>query len=285
MKSVMPLDYVYYGDYDPDSGAEVDLEDQFRDWLGTIDLMLKFVRTEMPEIADSLLEKIIGKYEAELRDESYVLTDIGLDRLLRDPSVLGSYESLKELGLKLIMKYIPFREEYFLSNELEPIKWFDYCRAKYLLLYHGITSLVEILGRDDGIQFFKDFVEYRGKELGKQGPRRVPFKDSRQAWVKGWASGGMEFGVVDFDEHMYLCKFDKCVSHESMKHVDDQELAYYAVCYSAPRLQTYVLENVRLRRSVTLFTGEFCDELRWDPSVHDEPEQPSHEFSRKIVPK
>ena len=99
------------------------------------------------------------------------------------------------------------------------------------------------------------------------------------------AFGGFNFGVIDINENAFLAKFDKCVWHESMKQVDDQELAYYAVCYPGPRLRRHADYNVWLRRSVTLFSGEFCDELRWDRHVHDEPEQPSNEFSRRIVPK
>ena len=95
----------------------------------------------------------------------------------------------------------------------------------------------------------------------------------------------MEFGVVDVYEAAFLAKFDRCVSHESMKHVKDQELAYYAVCYPGPRLLEHAHQDISMRRTQTLFTADFCDELRWDRHVHDEPEQPSLEFSRKIVPK
>jgi hypothetical protein len=281
----MPLDYDYYGNYDPDSGDEIDIEGQIRDWLGTMDLLVKFVSNKKPEILDSFVAEVACKCKSELSSQSYALSDVGLDKLLKDPSILGSHEELKDFSLQLIMKYIPFKEGYTLGEEKAPIRWFDYCQAKYLLVYHGLTSLVDILGREDGIQFYKDFVETRAKELAKNGLVKVPFKDARKERVKSWSQGGMEFGVVDFDEYMYLCKFDKCVSHESMKHVEDQEVAYYAVCYSAPRIMKHLLENIRLRRSVTLFTGDFCDELRWDPNVHDDPAQPSHEFSRKIVPK
>ena len=93
----------------------------------------------------------------------------------------------------------------------------------------------------------------------------------------------MEFGVVDIDDSAFLAKFDRCVSHESMKHVSDQELAYYVVCYPSEILGEYVHENISLRRSVTLFTGDYCDELRWDRHVHRSIEQPSEEFSRRIT--
>ncbi|MHA1135852.1 MAG: hypothetical protein ACTSSE_05130 [Candidatus Thorarchaeota archaeon] len=281
----MTLDYEYFRPYNPDCGDEINYEGQIRDWLKNMDLMFEFVSTEKPEILDEFLRKIASKYESDLENEPHVLSDVGLDRLLKDESVLGSYENVKDLALQLIMKNIPFREGYILSEEKEPIKWFDYCRAKYMLLYHRIVSLVEILGREKGIKFFQDFVQYLGKELVKKGKISVNLKDARKAWVKGWSKCGMEFGVVDLDEHMFLCKFDRCVSHESMKHIKDKELAYYSVCYTAPKVQEHTFENVWLRRSITLFSGDFCDELRWDPNVHPDPEQPSHEFSRKIVPK
>ena len=95
----------------------------------------------------------------------------------------------------------------------------------------------------------------------------------------------MEFGVVDIGEAGFLAKFDRCVSHEAMKHVEDQELAYYVVCYPGARLLEYTHENIRMRRTQTLFTAEFCDEFRWDKHREENPEQPSHEISRKLVRK
>ena len=281
----MTLEYEYFRPYDPDCGDEINIEGQIRDWLWTMDLMLEFVNVEKPEILREFITKITSKYENDLGTDSHILSDVGFDKLLNDQTVLVFCENLKARTLQLIMRNIHFREGYILSEEKEFIKWFDYCRAKYMLFYHGIASLVEILGREEGIKFYQDFVQYWGKELAKKGKNSVTLPEARKAWVKGWSGGGMEFGAFDFDEHMFLCKFDRCVSHESMKHVEDQELAYYTVCYPAPKIQVHTFENVRLRRSITLFSGNFCDELRWDPHVHDEPEQPSHEFSRKIVSK
>jgi hypothetical protein len=214
------------------------------------------------------------------------LDSVGCDKIAIDDSLLGPYPQFKDQGLQIIMKYIPLREGYTLSDEPETTRWIDYCRAKYTLLYHQITSLVEILGRESGIETYKDFVEHWGKELAKKGKGSHAYADVRQERVKSWSEGGaMEFGVVDMDDAVFLAKFDRCVSHESMKHVEDQELASYAVCYPAPRLLEYIHENISMRRTQTLFTAEFCDELRWDRHVHANPEQPSLEFSSKIVRK
>jgi hypothetical protein len=185
-----------------------------------------------------------------------------------------------------VMKYLSLKKGYSLPGEDEQLKYYDILRAKHMLLYHRISALVEILGREDGIQFYKDFVHHWGKEMAKKTPVARNIQDVMNSSVKFWKeSNAFEFGVVYLDDHQFLAKFDKCVWHESMKHVDDQELAYYTVCYPGPRLGRYYRQNVWLRRSVTLFTGDFCDELRWDRNVHDEPAQPSLEFSRKIVRK
>ncbi|MHA1481206.1 MAG: L-2-amino-thiazoline-4-carboxylic acid hydrolase [Candidatus Thorarchaeota archaeon] len=282
----MNLEYEYYGTYDENAAGEVNLEGQIRDFLWTMELMLDYVKNNRPEINDAFLEKVDVKYTKELEDTSFVLGDVGFDKIAKDQTLLGSYPHFKDLGLRIIMKYIPLREGHVLNEEPIPTRWIDYGRAKYTLLYHQITTLVDILGREAGIDCFKEFVEFWGTELEKKPKGTHTIEQVRENRVKAWGEGGaMEFGVVDVDEAAFLAKFDRCVSHESMKHVDDQELAYYAVCYPGARLMKYAHENILMRRTQTLFTADFCDELRWDRHVHDEPEQPSLEFSERMVRK
>lgn len=282
----MSPEYEYYGTYSEDAAGEISLEGQIRDFLWTMELIINYVKNNKPEIIDTFLEKIDNKYTKELEDTSYVLEDVGFDKIAKDQTLLGSYPQFKDLGLRIIMKYIPVKESHVFSEELVRTRWLDYCRAKYTLQYHQITTLVEILGREPGIEAFKDFVDYWGTELAKRPKGKHTIEQVRDNRVKAWSVGnGMEFGVVDVGEAAFLAKFDRCVSHESMKHVDDQELAYYVVCYPGARLLEYTHENISMRRTQTLFTADFCDELRWDRHVHPEIEQPSLEFSRKLVRK
>lgn len=279
-------EYEYFGIYDENAKTRIILDEQIRDWLWTAKLMFDFISANRPEILDSFVEKVSARYSSEVQNTSFVPSEMGFDALLEDQSILSSYAAIKELGLQVVMKYIPLEKSSNLSDEGSEIRQIDHLRAKHILLYHKIAALVELLGREEGLQFFKSFVEFWGEEIAKRGSWAVTLKQARQSSVQYWeASNGFEFGVVDLDDEMFLAKFDRCVWYESMKHVEDKELAYYAVCYPGPRIGNHAHENIRMRRSVTLFTGDFCDELRWNRHVHDEPEQPSHEFSRKIVPK
>lgn len=278
--------YRYYGTYDKNAMANISLEKEIRDWLWSMELMFDYIESSKPEILETFLKNIENNYLEELEGTTFVLEDVGFDKVANDQTLLDSYSHFKDLSLRIIMKYIPLKEGYILSEEPGPVKYIDYLRVKHILLYHRITTLVEILGRELGIGFFEDFVQHWGKEVGKNMKTFDTIELARKSYVKFWKeSNAFEFGVVDTDEAAFLAKFDRCVWHESMKHVEDQELAYYAVCYPGPRIGAYVRQNIAMRRSVTLFTGDFCDELRWDKHVHDEPEQPTHEFSRRMVPK
>jgi hypothetical protein len=102
--------------------------------------------------------------------------------------------------------------------------------------------------------------------------------------VNYWAKcGGFNFAIYDFDEDMWVAKFDKCVWHESMKDVDDQEMTNYVVCYPGRINSPYLNEYVIKKTSQTLFQGDFCDELYYSRYVHDDPESPSQEFLRKLI--
>ncbi|UCE09145.1 MAG: L-2-amino-thiazoline-4-carboxylic acid hydrolase [Candidatus Thorarchaeota archaeon] len=282
----MTDNYEYYETYDPEAKGEINLEEHIRDWLWTMELMFEFVGMNEPEILDDFLTKVKTSYTNELENTSFVLSEVGFDRISDDQSILGSHHKIKDLGLQVIMKYIPLEEGYTLTQDKVQIRYVDYLRAKHMLLYHRIVALVETLGREDGIEIFKAFVQFWGKEAAKKQVRTVTLREARKSFVEFWEkSNAFEFGVVDIDDDMFLAKFDKCVWYESMNHVEDQELAYYTVCYPGPRIGRHVNQNIWMRRSVTLFTGDFCDELRWDRHVHDEPEQPAHEFSRNIVAK
>jgi hypothetical protein len=281
----MNPDYEYYGTYTESASGDINLEGQIRDFLWTMELMFDHVKASRPEILDQFLMKIDERYRKELENMSFILEDAGFDKIADDQELLSPYPKFKDLGLKIIMKYVPLEKGHTLSNEPIQMRWLVYCRAKYTLQYHQISVLVDILGRENGIAAFKNFIDYWGEELAKMGKGKHKIEDVRDNRVKAWASGGaMEFGVVDVGAG-FLAKFDRCVSHESMKHVDDQELAYYVVCYPGERLLDYVHENIRMRRTQTLFTADFCDEYRWDKNVDPDAEQPSLEFSRKLVRK
>jgi len=282
----MNPEYEYYGRYSDDASGEIKLEGQVRDFLKTVEYMFAFIEKNHPSILEEYLQKVESMYEAELEGKSFDLSDVGFSKIEDDSTLLGSYPELKQQGLKIILKYIPLETGYVFKDEPESIRWIDYCRAKYTLHYHLIMALADIMGREIGISTFKDFVDYWGEQYSDKPKSKHTIEFVKENRIKAWSEGSsMEFGVVDIGEAAFLAKFDRCVTHEAMKHLEDPELAYYAVCYPGARLLEHTHESISMRRTQTLFTADFCDELRWDRHIHPDMEQPSLEFSRKLVRK
>ncbi|UCH03990.1 MAG: hypothetical protein JSW05_10440 [Candidatus Thorarchaeota archaeon] len=161
--------------------------------------------------------------------------------------------------------------------------YIDRERAENILFYSMVKVLVDLLGREEGVSLYKDAVDYIADRRARDDPDATKIEQLRQELTSSLPdSGGYAFAVADLDDSMILGKFDKCVVHESLKHVSDPELAYYATCYTNLIIANRRSRNFQIRRTQTLFSGDFCDELYWDPEVYEEPKQPSLTVSRRL---
>ena len=101
--------------------------------------------------------------------------------------------------------------------------------------------------------------------------------------IENWCKIGMaDFVCGNIDEHMAIFRFDSCYAHETLKEFNDPDIAYAASCYASDLPVFNKGRIIKLRRTQTLHHGDFCDELYWDSRVHDNPEQPSLEFTKKL---
>ncbi|MFX1475270.1 MAG: L-2-amino-thiazoline-4-carboxylic acid hydrolase, partial [Promethearchaeota archaeon] len=191
---------------------------------------------------------------------------------------------LSERNSRVLMEQLRLQETYSEETGKAIVPYVNYERARNLLQYNLLKALADVLGRDSAIQAYREIVEYLARELTKREPVTLTFPQLRESMIHHSSTdGGFTFAIAHLDESMFLAKFDRCVIYESLRDVDDPELGYYATCYTGLIITNHQLNNLRMRRTQTLFTGSFCDELRWDPSVHDEPKQPPLKYSRSLI--
>jgi hypothetical protein len=81
---------------------------------------------------------------------------------------------------------------------------------------------------------------------------------------------------------MVLFRFDRCLTHEALRDLNDPDIAYLASCYIGDAEEFNPGRTRYVRRTQTLHHGDFCDELYWDVDFHTDPEQPSLEFTRML---
>ena len=158
-------------------------------------------------------------------------------------------------------------------------------KAGERISYHRVKSFAEMLGKEAGIELYTKILTKIVEDMHRRNPQKSDrtVTKSREGSVKWWCATGLaNFTYCVLDEHMDVYRFDKCFTHEALKDFNDPDIAYYASCYIGDIPVFNKGRIIHMRRTQTLHHGDFCDELYWDSRFHDNPKQPSLDFTRKL---
>ena len=274
----MKPDYEVYNEYNPKAIIEITVHNFLLKALGRLNTMLEFLENNHEDILESFKVEMITflKKGIEKSDLGNLINQF--KKTISELPLLEKHSQLGDLALHFVLSQLNIQT---LGEEKTRVLYLDAEKADNLIPYASIKTLELLKGRDAGIQLYKDYVELMAKNAP---PRELDgFKDMRTGMARMGKSGGFKYAIHDIDENMFLGKFDECVVYDSLKNMDDHELAYYVTCYTGMTIGNRRDWCVRMRRTQTLFSGDFCDELYWNREVHNGPKQPSLEFTRRMV--
>jgi len=274
----MKPDYEVYNNYDPKATWEITVRDYLSRNLEHLGHMLEFLNTGRKDLVKEFSDRMITSLSrmVQNKDITGLLTEY--EELLEEHPILIEAEPFGPLALRFILEQLNLSKVE--EGKARPL-FVDMQKAVTIIPYTALTHMVDLLGRDAGIELWKEFVEFRAK---REPPREIEsFKAMREGMSGMHKSGGFAFTVHDFDENMFVGRFDECVLYDSLKDMEDPELGYYIACYPGMTLGNLSGWCVRMRRTQTLFSADYCDELYWNREVHDEPEQPPLEFTSKMT--
>jgi hypothetical protein len=277
-------DYKTFNTYNDNAAIEIDLNSFTRNVLTRLDETLESIKGRRPDLIGEFAKRVIVAWSESEGDADIDQSKIGLDDIEQEfPNLIAGVD-LFHPALGFILSHLRNQVVKGQTPGKTAVLYIDREKAENILFYYVVKILVDLLGRKEGINAYKDAVDYISDKRAKKDPDTTKIEEFRRKFTSGLAeSGGFAFAVMELDESMILGKFDRCVVYDSLKHVSDPELAYYATCYTGMTIGNHRNKNIQMRRTQTLFSGDFCDELYWDPRVHEEPEQPSLEVSRGLI--
>jgi hypothetical protein len=277
------LDYESFNTYNPKATIEIELHAFTSKILTRLDDTLESIKERRPDILEEFAKRIISAWSESEGAADIDYSAISIDDIEQEFPNLTERVNFLRPAHRFILSHLRGQEAKAQTHGKTTVLYIDREKAENILFYSVVKVLVDLLGREEGISLYKDAVDYIADRRAKDDPETTKMKQLRQELTSSLPeSGGYVFAVADLDDSMILSKFDKCVVHESLKHVSDPELAYYATCYTNLTIANRRSRNFEIRRTQTLFSGDFCDELYWDPEVHEEPEQPSLAISRSL---
>jgi hypothetical protein len=280
--------------WNPDAIIKSKLGNRLQASYRKIDAIIGYVREINADIVDGFI-KAFQKRISFVNDIDGIFELASIIELLQDYEELKSNHDLARLATKYIFYHlkIPMKLGDF-EREIE-VTSFNHACENERIMYYLARAGSDVVGEKEGIEFWKKVVtlrlrdenaryEERIRELVKSGKKPSTMIERSDSAIKYWTEIGLgDFTRLVIDENKIHYRFDKCVTHEVLKDLNDPEYAYIISCYigDAP---TFNFPNRPqfLRRTQTLHHGKFCDELYWDPKVLDEPEQPTLEFTRNM---
>jgi len=280
--------------YNPNAIIKSRLADRLRISYRITNNAIRRIKEINPDIVDDFIKA----FQSRISFVTDLEEDIEKEDIIE---LIQEYESLKEnqnLAI-LVTKYmfyhlkIPMKLD-DLNREIEVTSFNDALeneRIRYYLARAGS----DVVGEEEGIELWKKVVslrlrddnaklEERIEELLNSGKKPVSMIERSDSSIKQWIDIGLgNFTRLIMDDHKIHYRFDKCMTYEVLKDLNDPEYAYISSCYigDAPSFN-FPRRPQFLRRTQTLHHGRFCDELYWDPQVHEEPEQPSSEFTESM---
>ncbi len=278
--------------WNPDAIIKSKLGNRLRISFGKINFTIGHVKEINAEIVSDFIDAFQNRISF-VKDVEGSIDIESISELIKNHEYLKDNPELALLVTKYVFYHLKIPIELDdLDKEIEVTGFNDACENERIMYYMAKAG-ADVVGKDEGIEFWKKVVglrltgyrmEYENlvKEGKLEGQKEITMTERSNRSIKRWSAIGLgNFTRKIMDDHKILYRFDKCVTHEVLKDLNDPEYAYISSCYMGDAPE-HNFGRQFLRRTQTLHTAPFCDELYWDPRVHENPEQPALEFTKNL---
>ena len=275
----------YYKCYNADVMLEFNPADRIKDAIKRTDDIIEHIVKLSNGIAPDYVEALIKRLLIEVNNYDVDTRSFSLKSIEKELEHLKHEDLLTNLIIRFMAKNLTIPKDTKIKYKKTEFTNLNRAKAMEGLSYFRVKAFEDILGKEEGIKLYSKILGLIVKEMKKT--QKINEKDTvksrNERAAKRWCEEGVgDFTFILYDENKVIYRFDRCVTHEALKHHNDPDIAYIASCYIGDIEEFNEDEYIYLRRTQTLHHADFCDELYWDTRVHNNPEQPSLEFTRKI---
>lgn len=253
-------------------------------------LLLKKIEDEKPEIYKEFIESVTKKIQKKTENRSFRKKPKILDEKILQYDSLSKHIDFVRLHLNYMIEILGITEEQFWRNEKIPFSSENFMTSLYVLFYYQLVSLTELLGRGEGIEFFKESVDTYNEIINARYQKDIhenleTMREESTEWMKTNPYGRIRlFSEVKDGRLVCLCRnCEKFTGLQNTELVSDKELFYYVLCYMHIPLAKVWNPDFVLTLEKSLALGDlYCAYVYFDTQVAKEIEQPSGEYLDEI---
>ncbi len=251
-----------------------------------LDTVLRYMSQLRPKRVTDYVRALEKRLSNEIGSFNIDYTNLDLDDKLKSLEFLSRYCDLKNLIVLFSLNTMNLPVDYVPESEETEVGLLDWLKATNVFRYHRVKAIVDIMDREEGIQLWKDLVYRATEDAIKSSDEEIhpPIKEITEGWMKEGETGqsNFELTVVSYDDYKVALRFDRCPVFDSVKHLEDREVAYLSYCWTGESEAELNKKSRRKNTPQTLYQADYCLEFYWDNDVHPDAQPPAHDFWQTI---
>ena len=255
-------------------------------WI-RLDFVLRYLSQLKPKRVNDYTIALEKRLQDDIKEFRIDYSALNFKEILKEREYLNRYPDLLDLIIQFVFHELKLQEEYQPSSEEVEVSLMDWLRSSNVFRYHRVKAIVDIMDREEGIQLWKDMVYRATQDSLKSSDVEFhpPIKEITKGWMKEGETGesNFELTVVSYDDHKVALRFDRCPVFDSVKHLEDREIAYLSYCWTGTPEQELNKKVRRKNTPQTLYQNNYCVEFYWNNEIHPDAQPPSSEFWEKIA--
>lgn len=286
MSKVIVMEVRHYKSEVKDPKRMVNPVDVLNENCHRLDLVLKYIGQLKPKRVKDYVFALEKRLRDDIDEFHIDHTTLNLDEMLKDLNQLNRFPELRELMIQFALYKLNLPHDYRPESKEVEVSLMDWLKATNVFRYYRVKAIVDIMAREEGIRLWKEMVLRATEDSlnGSDEEVHPPIKEITEGWMNEGKRGdsAFELTVVSFDDHKVALRFDKCPVFESVKHLEDREIAYLSYCWTGQPEQELNKQSRRKNTPQTLYQADYCVEFYWNNDVHPDAQPPTREFWKRI---
>ncbi|NHJ49058.1 MAG: hypothetical protein FK733_14825 [Asgard group archaeon] len=256
----------------------------------TLNILLRKLKAEKPGIYQSFKEKVTEALNKEIQQDYFENHQDRIDDLLTQYDYLKEESEFVRLHLSFQLQTLQISVEELFENQKTAFPTTNFIPSSFGLFFFQVTALIELLGREQGLKFFQEFIDAYNIEINAiyQKDRFTDLQEFRTRhtkWIQKNPYG--RFQILSYVENDQLINLHiNCEKYNSMiqtKFGQDKEILFTIMCYMHKPLARVWNENIRLELNKSLALGDnFCSYIYHDVRNESGIKQFSDEYLEKV---
>jgi len=251
-----------------------------------LDTVLGYMSQLRPKRLTDYVRALEKRLSNEIGSFKVDYNKLDLDEKLKSLEFLYRYCDLKNYIVLFSLNTMNLPVDYVLESKETEVGLIDWLKATNVFRYHRVKAIIDIMDRAEGIQLWKDLVYRATEDAIRSSDEEIhpPIKEITEGWMREGETGqsNFELTVVSYDDHKVALRFDRCPIFDSVKHLEDREIAYLSYCWTGESEKELNKKSRRKLTPQTLYQADYCVEFYWDNDVHPDAKPPVHDFWQTI---